>query len=794
MKTKINNNIKMFSIINSFRDNVRHEPMVSLGNSFELLRFLRAFGWRVIFACSDSKISIFRELKILTIFAKYLLSMNKHHGSTYVVKYLKSCHLALLKAISKDKIKSLREIEPDLPLPRLTKSSLPRFIPLSDRRAILSGNTFRIRYWLTLFSLYRIIKVNGVLKLNTITDPFSGSQDALQRGLEDLKLISFKNSSRFRKDILMKDYGLLALETASPSFKSSWLGLISDVKSLTDLGLDKPLKTYLRETFQGRLEIYFSFIQECSFLNNLPKSEFMKSSYPSLGQLSIKEEAAGKVRVFAMVDLWTQSCLKPLHSMLFAFLKTLPNDGTFDQFASVKRCQEKVKVSKKSFGFDLSAATDRLPISLQVAILSPIIGENAANAWKELLTSRSYILNNETYGIHEVKYSVGQPMGALSSWAMLAVTHHFIVQLAYKQSHFKFDWFDGYELLGDDIVIFDERVATQYLSLMEGFGVGINMSKSIISKNESFEFAKVSSLNGQFLSAISWKMFLSQNNMMGRVNILFQLIPKMNLKHPSRYFKNVLRRSILDLGSYKFHLIALLSMFANSGKMTYMDLLKTLIIPIINPFRNIMKDSVQSLNETYTENIIIALFQDKPIPYRSSAIVDKLFLNDLPWHEIQLWKRILLLKHKFKSQEDIIKSFTDKMVNQLIPGVIPEHLCYCDYTNSKNLISSDLEYQTIYQMFYSISENFLGNLSFIDNLSVDSSKTRLEDLLLVNEKFDRLIETTNIFDRANKKNSGIASARISDKSPLNALKFILKSNKKRPLWTMKEDAMLDFKF
>lgn len=27
-----------------------------------------------------------------------------------------------------------------------------------------------------------------------------------------------------------------------------------------------------------------------------------------------------------------------------------------------------------------------------------------------------------------VSYAVGQPMGALSSWAMLALTHHFIVQ------------------------------------------------------------------------------------------------------------------------------------------------------------------------------------------------------------------------------------------------------------------------------------------------------------------------------------------------------------------------------
>lgn len=100
----------------------------------------------------------------------------------------------------------------------------------------------------------------------------------------------------------------------------------------------------------------------------------------NVGQLSIKEEAAGKVRVFALVDIWTQSILKPIHDSLFTFLKSLPNDATFDQRAAVKRCLSKVKISKKSFGYDLSAATDRLPISIQVDVLSSFFGEEVAEA------------------------------------------------------------------------------------------------------------------------------------------------------------------------------------------------------------------------------------------------------------------------------------------------------------------------------------------------------------------------------------------------------------------------------
>lgn len=65
--------------------------------------------------------------------------------------------------------------------------------------------------------------------------------------------------------------------------------------------------------------------------------------------------------------------MKPLHKMLFGFLRTLPNDATFNQGASVKRCLEKSKLTGCSFGYDLSAATDRLPVTIQRAIIDTIL-------------------------------------------------------------------------------------------------------------------------------------------------------------------------------------------------------------------------------------------------------------------------------------------------------------------------------------------------------------------------------------------------------------------------------------
>ena len=108
-----------------------------------------------------------------------------------------------------------------------------------------------------------------------------------------------------------------------------------------------------------------------------------------LGKLGLKDEPAGKIRVFAMVDAWTQWLLKPLHDYLFERLRRNKLvDGTFDQGYPIGKIlslysdtlfynfQLKTKLfSNRLYSFDLSAATDRLPIMLQRKILYPLLGD-----------------------------------------------------------------------------------------------------------------------------------------------------------------------------------------------------------------------------------------------------------------------------------------------------------------------------------------------------------------------------------------------------------------------------------
>jgi hypothetical protein len=126
-----------------------------------------------------------------------------------------------------------------------------------------------------------------------------------------------------------------------------------------------------------------------------------------------------------MVDAWTQWSLEPFHSWLFDILSKIQMDGTFDQMAPVYRALERGFAS--AYSLDLSAATDRLPIAVQQMLVEHLVNPDFAQNWRDLLVEREYYLPKTG---DPLLYAVGQPMGALSSWSMLATVHHFLVQSA----------------------------------------------------------------------------------------------------------------------------------------------------------------------------------------------------------------------------------------------------------------------------------------------------------------------------------------------------------------------------
>jgi hypothetical protein len=140
---------------------------------------------------------------------------------------------------------------------------------------------------------------------------------------------------------------------------------------------------------------------------------------------------------------------------------------------------------------DLSAATDRFPITVQRRLLERMFQDPLfAQSWENLLVRGNYALPGDYLdenGSNSVRYSVGRPMGAYSSWAAFALCHHLVVHYsAYLEG---IENFTQYIVLGDDIVLKHDAVAKRYAKVMKKLGVELSMAKTHVSK-DTYEFAR----------------------------------------------------------------------------------------------------------------------------------------------------------------------------------------------------------------------------------------------------------------------------------------------------------------
>jgi len=526
MNNKILSKDKIFAGLKLYSNIYKAGSMIKLSNEKHLKLVLKEIGWRIVTLSllSTKEISRFR---MLHNFGVFILKMNRNHGEVYTVKYLKACQLCIQKKLAGQPFSSLREVEPDYNFPRLSKSGLPSVIKTTDRSSICNNSYRIIRLWLSIFSLYRVIKIPFNPKIHTITDSFSGSNIHLADFNIWLEFNSSRILQKFTKLDLkdLKSHRIIPILKSSPGGPKSYSHLLSSYISLKSLPIFEYISMWVDITKSENIKILFRNIEHIFDKFNISKS----MNVGAIGKLSFKEEAAGKLRVFAMVDVITQSLLEPLHNSLFALFKLIPNDCTHDQDRGVKYAQELSTKYSCSYGFDLSSATDRLPISSQVAILNSLFGNSIGYIWKEILVSRDYSIEKNKYGIPEqvVRYSVGQPMGALSSWAMLNLMHHMMIQFiaVHLGKVSPGQWYKDYIVLGDDLALFDKDVADRYLLLCKELGVSINLSKSIVSQDRPvLEFAKRTSVGGIDVSALPFKELLTSDNFFGRLAVTTRLI------------------------------------------------------------------------------------------------------------------------------------------------------------------------------------------------------------------------------------------------------------------------------
>ena len=302
----------------------------------------------------------------------------------------------------------------------------------------------------------------------------------------------------------------------SPEGKASWCSIWSI------FGHTYSTMNYLLTLYgsQGFSEIFTK--QWESLYDKFGENEYI------LGKLSIVHDPECKERVIAMVDYHSQLALKSIHDQLLKKLNNFPCDRTFtqDPFHSWDTGIDKF------WSLDLSSATDRFPIYLQEKLLRNIYGSDEfARSWKLILTDRDYHYPKENLTL---RYSVGQPMGAYSSWVVFALTHHLVVH--YAAHCCGISDFNQYILLGDDIVIKNNKVADKYKGIMMRMGVEVSYSKTHASY-DTYEFAKRWIKAGKEISGVPLRGII-QN--VKSLRIVFSDLYEYNQRVPNYKLENSL--------------------------------------------------------------------------------------------------------------------------------------------------------------------------------------------------------------------------------------------------------------
>lgn len=282
-------------------------------------------------------------------------------------------------------------------------------------------------------------------------------------------------------------------------------------------------------------------------------SKLYRFRNPTLQRLHNLYEAAGKVRTIAIVDYWTNFVLKPLHDWMFKILHLLPQDATFDQEGRVQEFARRGYT--QVYSYDLKSATDLIPLALYRALFGAIFPERILNLWFDLLVSRDFLVPKSTKKAfpdhpNRVRYSTGQPMGALTSWASMALVHHALVHYAALRAGFyalnEVLSFRDYMVLGDDIVIANEAVAKEYVRIMSELNVPLSLAKSHISDIGMFNFANQTfTTGGRNVSPLSLREEINATSLPERIELTLRLARRGWLNLASRTWLTPLAKVLL---------------------------------------------------------------------------------------------------------------------------------------------------------------------------------------------------------------------------------------------------------
>lgn len=325
-----------------------------------------------------------------------LLRVYRNNGFTYFVKYVKATRLCFTRYISGKPIYINKD-----------RVSLINGVPKTILPFIKGIDEFRyIRIVLSILNISKAVKTpKGVIcaDYSTIISPNKRNFYTIPALVIKDFIDKYKLNMKKPKYHLKDYYFSMKIGPQGPSLISSWVST-KLLPSTLFISINNMMGTY-----KG----YFMKFQNTLYLDekSIPtdtRCAAHRVQHTSVGRIAILEAPEGKARIVAMIDYYSQFVLKAIHKQIFGLFQRFAQDRTFSQDP-----RGLIKEDGHSFhSFDLSAATDRLPILIQQKLLSYIYDDsNYGKDWANLLVNRDYITPEGEL----IRYKIGTPMGGYTS-------------------------------------------------------------------------------------------------------------------------------------------------------------------------------------------------------------------------------------------------------------------------------------------------------------------------------------------------------------------------------------------
>jgi len=466
------------------------------GKVFPYEFFTRLLSWL-------HKVALCKYAEVTTVIKvlRKIRTVYDTRGKSECIVYCKSLRRSYVNYLFDDHI-----------TPKGSNHFLPKILKPFGHVDIQDKNYPLIRLILSVLYISRFIRLEPKASHQSIEDgprfheDPSDLKDDMSRFLKDLG-VNRHQQGKIPKALRFKEFHMTS--KSGPNGHALWT-------SYRDLDeVPKSLRDSIRVVagdklpdLMSRLELLYRAIP--SFFDSYAS----RKGVSEIRRLAVIADKEGKSREVAILDYWSQSALKPLHSYIFKMLDTINQDCTHNQIKHIHSIR--TNDCSRFHSVDLTTATDRFPIVLERLMLSVWFGEEFAENWQNIMVGYPF-----DYKGRYIRYGTGNPMGAYSSWAIFSLCHHFFIWKACRNA--RKNWKRcPYMLLGDDIVIADDTVAEEYKKLLVLWDVPFSPDKSHVSKL-GFEFAKQLVLDERNISPFPLAaLFERRNSPIESVGIILQ--------------------------------------------------------------------------------------------------------------------------------------------------------------------------------------------------------------------------------------------------------------------------------